>query len=311
VARRQLEPVADFSSTLDGMEVLDTTIDAAGNALVLAVDSDVAARLPDSPQGQVDEPYTAALFKHHASGGVHAREMRGLTVAFPLVEQLPDGQTLIVGTRCAYRDEGPELNAAVFDRDGNRRRDFCLGDGIQWLQTTSAGKVWVGYFDEGVFGNLGWAETTRGEYVPPVGARGLVRFDSAGNREWSYEPPAGRDSIADCYALNVTDDLVWTYYYTDFPLAQVDEADTVRCWSTNVGGATAIAVDDGQVVLAGGYGEERRRLVSLTFDGDRLRETGQDSVCIPTELGTEWSFIGRGSELHVLGRTRWLRVPLS
>ena len=36
-------------------------------------------------------------------------------------------------------------------------------------------QVWVGYFDEGIYGNYGWG---RAESEEPVGAYGIVRFSS-------------------------------------------------------------------------------------------------------------------------------------
>jgi hypothetical protein len=89
-----------------------------------------------------------------------------------------------------------------------------MGDGINSVQTTDEGMIWTSYFDEGVFGNYRWNQ--------PMGASGLNCFDSAGRILWEFKPPAGFDSICDCYSLNVANNAVWTCYYTDFPLVKID-----------------------------------------------------------------------------------------
>ena len=93
----------------------------------------------------------------------------------------------------------------MFDVEGGLLRSILLGDGIEDLQTTSAGQIWVSYFDEGIFGNLGWKR--------PVGSCGLRAFDSEGNSTFEFKPVSGLESIVECYALNVTSDSeAWCYY---------------------------------------------------------------------------------------------------
>lgn len=38
---------------------------------------------------------------------------------------------LLLGARCAYRENGPDQNAWIVSRDGAVLSRFCLGDGIQ------------------------------------------------------------------------------------------------------------------------------------------------------------------------------------
>ena len=38
---------------------------------------------------------------------------------------------LLLGARCAYREDGPDKNAWIVSRDGAVLSRFCLGDGIQ------------------------------------------------------------------------------------------------------------------------------------------------------------------------------------
>ncbi len=55
-----------------------------------------------------------------------------------------------------WRPEGGQYNAFLYAGDGVLERSACVGDGVEWAQTTRLGNVWVSYFDEGIFGNLGW-----------------------------------------------------------------------------------------------------------------------------------------------------------
>ena len=155
--------------------------------------------------------------------------------AYPTAHPLPDEEILVVGSRCHFRNGTPETNATVFDRAGNLVRQFVLGDGIQDVQTTTDGLIWVSYFDEGVFGNFGWTK--------PIGAPGIVCFDTSGRKVWDFEPPHSFNAMADCYAMNVADDAAWACYYTDFPIVRIDAQHNVRAWPNEFSGAHAIAVD--------------------------------------------------------------------
>ena len=79
------------------------------------------------------------------------------------------------------------------------RRTLDLGDASKHLQTTPEGQIWVGYFDEGVYGG-------------GIGSEGLVCFDSNGTSIFKYAEFAkqhGLPFIDDCYTLNVVGAAVW------------------------------------------------------------------------------------------------------
>jgi hypothetical protein len=163
----------------------------------------------------------------------------------PLVDEL-----LLVCGRSHYK--GPddfEKNGRVYSRDGKFAREILLGDGIQLVQATSGGVIWTSYFDEGVFGNFGWQS--------PVGASGLVAWDSAGNKVYEFEPRDGLDSICDCYALNVESEKdVWLYYYTEFPLVRLRRREIESVWKMPLGGSGAFAVSAGHALFRGGYKDQ-------------------------------------------------------
>lgn len=143
-------------------------------------------------------------------------QINDLKLAHPFVQPLPGDKVLVVGARSGWRPEGADRNAVIYDAEGRTVAEDVLGDGIEHVLTTTAGDIWVGYFDEGIFGNYGWG--LRGPR--PVGSCGLIRFSSALQPAWHF-PPKGATSISDCYALNVTDDEVWTCYYTGFPVVRI------------------------------------------------------------------------------------------
>lgn len=101
---------------------------------------------------------------------------------------------LLLGARCAYRENGPDQNAWIVSRDGAVLSRFCLGDGIQDCVVKKDGTIITSYFDEGVFGNYGWDE--------PLGACGLIAWTSEGTPLWKNE----KYSIYDCYAISLDEE---------------------------------------------------------------------------------------------------------
>ena len=174
--------------------------------------------------------HSASVYAHDGDLTWWPIELTGPAVGHSVLDLLPDGEILVVGSRSQrFRDGTVEDNAHVFDPGGAHLRSFCLGDGIERIGVDSAGTIWVGYFDEGVFGNLGWDD--------PMGAAGLVRFDDHGHRLWGYQSPAGVGEVADCHALNVDARTTWAYYYPDFPLVQISNGRVRAYTPTPVRGA--------------------------------------------------------------------------
>lgn len=112
----------------------------------------------------------------------------------PAFDRFPDGRWLVAAVR------SDEANGRILGPDGDERNRIRLGDGIMHMQIDETGLIWVGWFDEGVFGNEGWR--TPGRKWPPSGF-GLAAFSEKGElTSWAADPPKGSE-IADCYALNV------------------------------------------------------------------------------------------------------------
>ena len=146
---------------------------------------------------------------------------------------------------------GAQSNAALYDSTGTMVRRGTLGDGINHVRCAENGDVWVGYFDEGVFGNDGWGSFNGPE---PIGASGLVRFDASLHKVWEFTGASlGWNSISDCYALELDGTDVWICYYTDFNIARVREREISVWLNDEVRGVRSLVVSGNYAGLMGGY----------------------------------------------------------
>ena len=218
---------------------------------------------------------------------------------------------LLLGARSAYGEGGPDQNAWIVSRDGVVQSRFCLGDGIQNCAVKADGTIITGYFDEGVFGNYGWADpgSTYG-YVPPIGEWGLIAWTPAGTPLWKNE----KYSIYDCYAISLDEEEnLWFYYYDEFQLVRTDfKDDLVFDLPLKGSGAFSVAASGERFLFQGGY-QKHNKFYFLTRQGDRL---GQKQEAIPTcdgsrvavercsLLGSRMLFFGENGVLYggVLGR---------
>ena len=230
----------------------------------------------------------------------------GFELAYPVFQPLPDGALLAVGARSRWQDGKGEHNATVLDPGGEIAGTFCVGDGVQSVQVSPTGAIWISYFDEGVFGNFGWGDNPG---PTPLGQAGLVRWSLTGEKEWEYRPPEGFGTIDDCYAMNLDGETAWVCYYSGFPVVRVERDGTVKGWPCVASGAHALAVASGRVALVGGYGALRDRVVV----GDLERETSATyRLCLPDgeDLPASATVLARGSTVHAVLENRWYVADL-
>jgi hypothetical protein len=130
-------------------------------------------------------------------------------------------------------------HAAIYDANGALSSTVELGDAIESIQSAADGRIWVSYFDEGVFGG-------------GIGQQGLVCFDSSGKHLFKYADFAEQNDlpmICDCYALNVDPSGdVWLNYYTDFPLVRLREYRLNRVWPDFGGLGNAFAIRGDEII---------------------------------------------------------------
>ena len=259
------------------------------------------------PNPRTAEPVDAVVTAHAPAPRLVAR-INNLEIAHPKIQPLPDDRVLLVGARAAWRPDGPDKNAIIIDADGRRLREVTLGDGIESIQTTPSGDVWVGYFDEGVYGNYGWNRPG----PTPIGHSGIVRFDSDLTMQWEFpghvDHPWG--NVDDCMALNIVGEVAWACYYRGFPVVRIDGG-RVFGWSNPVHGASALVVGGGdRILLAGGFGPERDRLVEGRLTGGELQVIKESRLIMPNgeDLPQRAVMTGRGPQLLVFAGPNCYRM---
>lgn len=258
------------------------------------------------PDPRADRPADAQIMVQ-SSGVLRAVRIADMPLAHATVQPLPGGRFLVVAARCRWRPEGPDRNALVYGPDGAVIAEYTFGDGIEDVFTTPSGRAWVGYFDEGVFGNYGWG----GPGPKPLGRCGLARFGLGGDQDWRFSPNNAAP-IDDCYALNVTGETAWACYYSDFPIVKVDDG-KVTAWRNDLAhGARSLVVDDHRVGMAGGHRPNRDRLVIGELSGRDLRDAGRYRLVLPDgqPLPDQVRLVGRGPNLHVFQGTDWYQLSL-
>lgn len=186
------------------------------------------------------------------------------------VAPVPEGVLLACARSHFYDANNYEKNGRLYSFDGIFQSDLLLGDGINDLQTTADGTIWTSYFDEGIFGNYGWGK--------PVGVSGLVAWNLNGEKIYEFEPTGTLDQMCDCYALNVMSAKnVWCYYYTEFPLVQIQDGRTKAYWEVPVGGSNAFAIGHGYAFFRGGYSEPDNYIL-LQLKPDKAVEVGRFEI---------------------------------
>jgi hypothetical protein len=212
------------------------------------------------------------------------------------VQPLPNGEWLLVRGRA---NDETDNNAHVYDADGKLLRSFHAGDGIAAVQTSHNGHIWIGYFDEGVFGNT------------PLGRSGLACLDPHGRPLFRFTD-LGADrliqNMADCYAFNVcSDHEAWLYYYTDFPLVRLVGGKLAGSWHMPIRGSNGFAVDGERVLLGGSYDHKDRLFLAplATLKFQKVTPVDEKGTPLPP-----FRAMGRGACLHLATAEALYRVEL-
>lgn len=252
---------------------------------------------------------TVALAAYTDSNSVVASTVvvvPALPVAYPHLQQLPDGSFLVVGARCSWTDAGPEQNAMVIGHDGRIIRRGCLGDGLQHVQVAEDGTIWTGYFDEGVFGDFGWGDP---DGPDPLGAAGIVAWSSAFQKTWELDPTEGL--VADCYALNVAPDGVWACTYTDFPVVRIADGHVQVHDTRDVSGPRGIVATRDRIGLVGTYRDPSLLIVGSLVDGV-FTETSRTNLWAPDGAPLPMAQVHcRGSVTHFFSNRDWYTFDLN
>jgi hypothetical protein len=188
--RFELTPHAGLAEILGDLRMVAASIGPDRSACLLAVDVAAADSLfardeqpgwASFPRARTEQPYKAVAIQYDGTRVLLRTELPEVPFAFPFIQILPTGHILVAGSRCRYSNGRAELNAALYTPEGTLAHQMTLGDGIQDIQASRQGELWVSYFDEGVFGNYGWDQ--------PIGAPGLVCFGQDGQVRWNFTAP--------------------------------------------------------------------------------------------------------------------------
>ena len=275
----------------------------------------VTARTVSAGGASFPEPGAArpvvARITVHAPGLAAVTRIADMALAHNTVLPMPDGRFLVAGARCRWRRDGPDRNAVLYSADGQVFSEHVLGDGIRHVLATGTGQVWVGVFDDGIYGNYGWGQPDSQE---PAGAYGIVRFSPGLATRLALPPihrgrPVGRDQRP----LNVDDTCAWACYDPDFlavwsgngpgrsPASKAalvgaierSVASSEACRVVTAGPRTShdLTTDHRQYLAGAGDGKSAKATVTdlMTRAGhrqpSRCTSSGLVSACSPRQLG--------------------------
>ena len=297
-----------------GCELIDSSITPSGEVVALWVQSaaDAAAltsRTDDPgwasfPDARTAKPINAVVT---VQGFDRTTDIRidSLPVAHPFVQVLPGGRALLVGARCHWKPEGAERNALVYDAGGTLLLEATLGDGIERIHTTSAGDVWVEYFDEGMYGNYGWG-------LPgpePIGAPGTVRFSSSLDQLTISATEGTPDGM--CRVVGVDGDILWSSMYRTKAIVRFQN-DSVQKWRNHVADIRALAIRGEDTWLVCGQFGHRGRLVRGRLTQDHLEIIDVAQIGLPdgTRIPAQAETHGSGGRLHVILDGDWYYIDV-
>jgi hypothetical protein len=285
----QAEKVLNFAEISADWTLIRVSTDWNGKPLLLFEEG--RPPFPLSGDEERIRWYQTTPKAHHL---IHFDEVRWKAIAFPndvgakitsFIQRLGDYWLLVEARGGIGR---------VCNQDGAHVATLNLGDAIQDVQTTADGRIWVSYFDEGVFGN-------------DIGVNGLVCFDAKGNdifRFAEFAETAGLPHIDDCYALNISESETWLSYYSDFPLVCLSDF-KLQSRREGLGSFSAFAIRGNKLLALPADGSQALIEIDLCDLGEQQLDPVDDRL-IP--LST-FRAAARGAELYLYTEEALYRVP--
>lgn len=288
----------------DGWHLVTYSVLSGGKLAIVGSDADLQYEWRRDVEGRVlGKPSEVAA---QATGRIWTFDGTALSAGpafalqtpFPLVDRFSDGRWMVATSR---KWEG--LSDRVIAEDGRELARLELGDGIMHLKIDRSDRIWVGWFDEGVFGNDGWR-------VPdlewPPSAYGLAAFDSEGKVLRVSAGAEPEDHIVDCYSLNVVGDAAWACTYPGSPISMSEDGGAFRWWKTSLPGPVALAVEEPHFLATGGYGDDGNKVILGRLDGEWATVLGEWRL--PFNVGFPRAFESvdaREDRLHVIVDGVW------
>ncbi|MEM1261415.1 MAG: hypothetical protein AAGH76_03385 [Pseudomonadota bacterium] len=303
---KRVAPIPEQS----GMAVVSKFVSENGTGLFLYVESDSSKKVTETfesgigifPRSRMSDAKKFTLVML-SNGAQEVLELPPLRVTFPLIDVFPDGRVLVSGSRSQWRGADDfDLNGLVIDPSACSERSFLLGDGIESSAVDSCGRIWVSYFDEGIFGNFGWGHPG----PKPIGSPGLNCFSHTGSLIWSFPVQSEIEPISDCYAMNVSGESVAVYAYTEFDLCRISPDLKIETFTTGLKGCHHFAITDTKVMFTGQYDDD----ISVGYTGEladgRLRDIkAVEFVQMDGAKIKAGQFVGRGDTLHFFDDQNW------
>ncbi len=314
--RASLKKVSEIPYPSDNYSHVRSYVSSSGSGLFLFVESAAKRAVEEKaagPGGAIFPKITMdakVSFRLVQVNGNNRTEygIDNLDFTFPVFDVFPDGKFLVASSRCEWRAENDfDKNAMIIDPISGDQTEILLGDGVATLAIDELGRIWVAYFDEGVFGNFGWG----GPGPDPIGWSGLNCFDPSGDLLWHYEPSEGHDWISDCYALNVFDSNAYIYYYTEFSVCKIGEYFQKTYWPTPLKGCHQFAVGKERILFSGQYDDPLATVYLSAFENGKILAPKEFELTLPDgRLIADGKLVGRGSKMHFFDDSGWYQCDV-
>jgi hypothetical protein len=295
----------------DGWQVVAYSVLSGGSLAIIGTDVDLHHEWRRNAEGRVlGNPLEVAATASARIWVFDGTEMASgptfpLLTPFPVFDRFPDGRWLVAAANKPTDREGDALLDRVLADDGRELTRLQLGDGIMHLKIDQSDRIWVGWFDEGVYGNDHWR--VPGLEWPPS-AYGLAAFDEAGAAVRVASGSSPELQISDCYALNVFGDQAWACTYPSSPISMSDNGAPFIWWPTDLPGSVALAIEGSHFLAAGGFGDQGNRVIFGHFEHSAATVTVIDEWRLPFAVGYPRSVDvvdARADRLHVVVDGVW------
>ncbi len=295
--------------------IVSTSVDANGNALLLIASRDDQAKATATksrgigifPKSRSASDLAFSLVVQ-SGAGAETTKLPAMNITFPYIDQFSDGGCVLVGARSSWRSKDDfDLNGALIERGAKTAKRVCFGDGIEDVGIDDTDRIWISYFDEGVFGNFGWSHPG----PTGLGAGGVNCFDRTGQLLWQHNRDDATEHIDDCYAMNVSPLGVWFYFYTAFKVARVTEDFSVEYFETPIGGSHSFVTDGHRFVFSSQYREPATTFHATNLYKGKLVHRRKLSLGLPTGIEADQiKMKARGDKLHVFADKHWIVYDL-
>lgn len=295
--------------------IVATSVDANGNALVLTANKQDQAKASEKetrgigifPKSRSASDLAFSLIVQ-SGAGAETISLPATNITFPYVDLFSDGGCALVGARSSWRSKDDfDLNGALIERGTNVAKRVYFGDGIENLGIDGKDRIWISYFDEGVFGNFGWSHPG----PTGLGAGGINCFDRTGKLLWQHNREDATEHIDDCYAMNVSPLGVWFYFYAAFKVARVTEDFSVEYFETPISGSNSLVTDGHRFVFSSQYREPVTTFHATNLHKGKLVHRRKLSLSLPAGISADQiKMTARGDKLHVFTEKDWLVYDL-